>query len=100
MHAVIPVLTHLVGRGRCPSYMQDIVETVSMKSARRLLSSETSHYTALRLRTKFDDTALSFAGSSAWNYLPNYIGLRDEAHTRTFICRLLICLFQLHFMTV
>jgi len=76
------LMMHHLHTGRSPSYLADVVEPVSKKSARRLRSTDSSCYSTPRLRTKFGERAFSFSGPAAWNALPTDI--RDKACTTTF----------------
>jgi len=62
---------------KCPTYLNDIVETVADSSSRSDLRSSTSNtYVTPRLRTKYGERAFSHAGPTAWYSLP--VNIRAE----------------------
>jgi len=66
-----------VNMAKCPSYLNDIVETVASSLSRSGLRSSTSNtYVTLRLRIKFGEWAFSHAGPTAWNSLT--VNIRAE----------------------
>jgi len=67
---------------KCPTYLNDIVETIASSSAHSDLWSATSNtYVTPRLRTKFGERAFSHAGPTAWNSLPVNIRANIRANT-------------------
>jgi len=86
---------HSAQSGRSPEYLADIVKPASIRSTRRLRSTESSLYEIPRLRIKFGERAFSFAGPSAWNALP--ADIRDETSTATFNRKLKTFYFSLAF---
>jgi hypothetical protein len=72
-------MMHSIHMAKCPTYLNDIVETVASSSSRPgLRSSKTNTYAYVtpRLRTKFGERAFSYAGPTAWNSLP--VNIRAE----------------------
>jgi len=62
---------------KCPTYLNDIVETVASSSSRSdLLSCTSNTYVTPLLPTKFGEQVFSHAGPTAWNSLP--VNIRAE----------------------
>jgi len=63
-------MMHLIHIAKCPTYLNDIVETVASSSSHSgLRSSTTNTYVTSRLRTKFGEQAFLQTGHTAWNLL-------------------------------
>ena len=65
------VMMHSVVNGRCPSYIDEIVQPVTDIAGRtRLRSATTNQYDVRLTRTKFGKRAFSIVAPRQWNELP------------------------------
>jgi len=71
------VMQNSIHMAKCPTYLNDVVETVASSSSRSGLRSSTCNtYVTPQLRTKFGVRAFSHGGPTAWNSLP--VNIRAE----------------------
>ena len=93
------LMMHSVHIQQCPSYINQMVQSVSTSSRRQgLRSSADASYLVPRTRTKFADRAFSVAGPQEWNSLPT--DLRLITDTSVFKSQLKTYFFNLAFNQV
>ena len=85
--------------GQCPSYLSDMVQSVSSAQSRPGLRSASSNtFFVPRIRTKFAERSFSYSGPVSWNSLPAEI--RSEQNFTTFKRLLKTYLFTAAFNVV
>jgi len=80
---------HAVVTGRCPAYLESIVQPATQSRSGLRLSS--FDFSVPRTRTKFGERAFSYAGPSAWNTLPRHIReIVDSASFKKLLKRIIL----------
>jgi len=78
-------VVHSVSHGNCPVYLKNMVQSASASRPQLrqcLRSTSSNNFELPQLRAKFGECALSHAGPSAWNSLPDSI--RTEPNSAVF----------------
>ena len=84
---------------RCPEYISRLLaSTARIPSRSGLRSSTSNHYEIPKARPKFGERALSVAGPTAWNNLPEEI--TDNREIVTFKSKLKTYLFTMAFTSI